>query len=97
MGRLKNPHGPFHATRSDGRTLQINEVKTPDGRTAIIRTDITNSLQIEESLAQNEEIYRTLVDSSPNAIYFHKDEQIIFTNPAMADLAGAALAEELIG
>ena len=95
--RHKSPQGPYQSPRSDGRTLQINEVKTPDGGIALIRTEVSDLKREEDSLAQSEELYRTLVDSSPNAIYFHKDEKIIYANPAMATLLGVKSADELVG
>jgi PAS domain S-box-containing protein len=97
LRRHKNPQGPYQSPRPDGRTLQIHEVKTPDGGIAIIRTDVSNLKRAEDSLAENEELYRTLVDSSPNAIYFHKKEEIIYANPAMAALLGVKSADELVG
>ena len=38
----RSPKGPLYRTLNDGRTIQINEIKTRDGGTAITRTDITD-------------------------------------------------------
>ena len=58
---------------------------------------MTTLKQVEASLAQSEGLYQTLVDGSPDAIYFHKDDKIVYANPAMATLLGVSSGDELIG
>ena len=71
--RHRNPGESVIAPSANGLIHQIREVKTRDGGTATILTDITALKKVEDALRENEELYRTLVDFSPNAIYFHKD------------------------
>jgi PAS domain S-box-containing protein len=95
--RHHNPRGPMIVPIADGRVHQLQEVKTIDGGTALIRTDITSLIKAEEALRENEELYRTLVNFSPNAIYFHQDNTIVFANPAAVKIFGAKSADEIIG
>jgi PAS domain S-box-containing protein len=59
--------------------------------------DITKRKLSEEALRESEERYRKLVESSPDAIAIHSEGKIVFTNPAMAKLLGAADPGQLIG
>jgi PAS domain S-box-containing protein len=43
------------------------------------------------------ELYRRLVELSPDGILICDDERIVFLNPAAARLFGAASADELLG
>ena len=48
--RHQNPQGAFDVKLDDGRSLQINEFKTKNGGTAILRTDITELKDAQEEL-----------------------------------------------
>jgi two-component system NtrC family sensor kinase len=50
-----------------------------------------------EQLRENEERFQTLVDRSPDAIFVHREGNIIFANPAAAALVGYERGEELQG
>ncbi len=52
---------------------------------------------LEDKIVESEERYRTLVESSPDAIAVHCEGKIVFVNSACVKLIGAANADELIG
>jgi PAS domain S-box-containing protein len=97
IARHRNPQEPVIAPLADGRVQQIQEVRTAEGGIAVIRTDVTALVKAEEALRENEELYRTLVDFSPNAIYFHKDRIIVYANPAAVKIFGLSSHDEVIG
>ena len=54
-------------------------------------------LRAERSLSESEERYRSLVETSPDAIVVTKMGEIIYVNPAGVELLGAAGDQDLIG
>ncbi len=53
--------------------------------------------QAEEALLSSEERYRSLVELSPDALFVHSGEHIVFINSAGVKLFGAANPEQIIG
>ena len=51
----------------------------------------------EEALATSEERYRSLVELSPDALFVHSDEKIVFINSAGVKLFGATQPTQLMG
>lgn len=51
----------------------------------------------EEALRDSEERYRQLVELSPDAIFVHSADELLFVNPAAVRLLGATGQEELVG
>lgn len=62
-----------------------------------ITRDVTERKRAEKALSGSEEQYRNLVDWSPDAIYVHVDDQIVFSNAMGANLLGARRPEDLYG
>jgi diguanylate cyclase (GGDEF)-like protein/PAS domain S-box-containing protein len=50
-----------------------------------------------QRLQQSEQRYRSLVDWSPQALVLHRDDQILYVNPAAIKLFGASSEQELLG
>ena len=53
--------------------------------------------QAEKALRENEERYRTMIESSPEAITIIRDEKLFYCNPAMVRLLGASSPQQLVG
>lgn len=68
----------------------------PAGWIAVMR-DITDRKIFERKLTESEERYRSLVESSPDAILVHQDGKLVYVNPASVKLMGARDMNELIG
>src|SRR6185369_7326493 len=51
----------------------------------------------EEALQTSEERYRSLVEISPDALFVHSDEKVVFINSAGVKLFGASSPSQLIG
>ena len=51
-------------------------------------SDITDRKRAEESLSESEDMYRTLIESSNDAIFIVKEGLIVFTNHVLSDLTG---------
>ncbi len=51
----------------------------------------------EEKLRESEESYRSLVETSPDAVFLHEEGRFVYLNPAAVRLYGAGSAEELYG
>ncbi len=74
----------------------INDDDEIIGAQAIV-DDITDQKIAEERLVENEEKYRKLVTLSPDMIFIHIDNVVIFINEAGLKLLGAKEPKEIIG
>jgi PAS domain S-box-containing protein len=54
-------------------------------------------MRVEKALRESEESYRSLVETSPDAIFLHEQGTFVYLNPAAVRLFGAGSAEELYG
>jgi len=59
--------------------------------------EIEDCKELEDGLKESEERYRSLIEASPSAIMVIQDRNIIFTNPAGAELFGFYDPEEMVG
>jgi PAS domain S-box-containing protein len=93
--RIRRPDGEIRHLEGGARFLYARD-GTPL-RMVGVNIDATARRRAEEALRESEQRYRALIETSPDAIYVHRDGVIILANPRAADLLGAASAEELIG
>ena len=92
---IKRPEG-------DKRILEYHSTLRSEGTAApvirVISRDITEARQVEEALRESEERYRTLVETSPDAItLFDLNLNIIMVNQPALALYGYERQEEIIG
>jgi len=62
-----------------------------------IGRDISDRVREREELTASRQRYKSLIDSSPNAIVVHVERRVIFVNGAACALVGATGPEELVG
>lgn len=63
----------------------------------VILRDISARRLAETALRNSEQRFRGLVEVSPEAIYIHQQERLVFVNRAALRLFGAERADELVG
>lgn len=78
------------------RSLPLAIDGTVNGYLGVL-VDLTELRKAELALVQSEESFRTLTDRAPVGIAVRVGPKLIFGNPALARLFGAATQEELIG
>jgi PAS domain S-box-containing protein len=88
--------------RRDGSQFDGEAIGAPmpwEGRTAIlvILRDISARKHGELMLRESEARFRSLFEVSPDAIYVHVDDKIVFANPAAATMFGVENAAALFG
>jgi len=93
--------GAYRIKRRDGKIRWIYDSAIPKldktGRVVQINgvcVDITDLKQAEAALAESEEKFRTLAESTPSAIFIYR-EKYLYVNPAMEKITGYS-AEELL-
>ncbi len=77
------------------RTLHFTHVPVPPEWVMVHAEDVSASEAAYAALARSEQKYRTLVESSLQAITISQGERIVFTNRAAAELTGRTVAELL--
>jgi two-component system cell cycle sensor histidine kinase/response regulator CckA len=59
--------------------------------------DVTERVQAEHALRGSEANFRTVIERSPNAIFVHRGEKVVYANPATVTMLGYDDASELAG
>jgi diguanylate cyclase (GGDEF)-like protein/PAS domain S-box-containing protein len=107
LGGLAKPlqHAEVKFSRPDGeeRTALISVSMVRDGAgqrqaTVWIAHDITERTQAEEAVRKSEALYRTLVETSPDAVLVaERDGRVLMANRRAAELVGLTSADEVCG
>ncbi len=71
--------------------------KLPSGELAVIYDDVTELMRTMESLKENEERFRLLVENAPYAIFVETKGFYAYLNNSAVKLFGAESSEQLIG
>jgi len=80
--------------------VHAQAVRNDEGRATWIAgavVDMTDDHRTRRALEESEENYRELVESSPDAIVVHRQEEIVFANQAAAKLLDISSPKEVIG
>ena len=93
-----DPRYSFRLRRKDKSTCWVDAsgiLISWEGRPAVMTflTDITERKRAEESLQENEEKYRLVVENSRDAVYIHKDNRLWFVNRRSAEVTGYTIDE----
>lgn len=104
---LSQPGSPqcveHRLARGDGGWLTLescftNHFDDPDiDALAYTARDISGRIQAERLMRESEERYRYLFELSPDAVFVHRDNAILFANDAAARLFGVGPGQTLIG
>lgn len=84
----RNPTGPIERRFEDGRLVRIQEFKTEDGSTVIIRTDLTDQHHAIGTANLIEHSFRTLIDNANRGIFVHRHYRPLYANQALLDIYG---------
>lgn len=83
--------------RADGRWVKQSKRRVADGRVVAVYSDITDIKRREAEFAEREELYRRVVEGSPDAMMVSCDDKIVYANEASARLFGATSETDLVG
>lgn len=97
MARFRELSDPVVHQQLDGRWVMTTDLRTPDGGTLIMRTDISPIKEAEEKLRANEEMLHTFLDAMTDpAALIDREANFILSNRAMAMQHGVD-PQDLIG
>ncbi|MAZ03496.1 MAG: hypothetical protein CMN56_10185 [Sneathiella sp.] len=82
---------------TDGRIVESSFNKRPEGGFVLTLNDVTTNRLAQQTLRENEDRYRSMVELSPDAIVAHKGGFIIYVNEAALDLFKVKSRHDLIG
>ncbi len=97
-------HTPYRIRKKDGQLIWIRDyttiIRADDGSVKnylgyII--DISQQMEAEFALRENEAKYRSIVDNSLEGIYIIQDQEFQYCNQRFADLFGYDNTEEIVG
>jgi nitrogen fixation negative regulator NifL len=98
----KEWHGEFHNKKKNGElfweSASISPISDPDGKIThflAVKEDITERKRAEKTIRESEDRYRSLVESSPEAILVEQNGNIVFVNPSGLNLLGYPSVNEL--
>ena len=100
--QMKAHNFTYRFRAKDGKYIWLRDivnVVVEDGKPQLVRGvmfDITEQKENEDSLRENEEKYRGLVEGSPYAIVIYIDDKIAYINDEGLRMAGAKNREEII-
>ena len=92
---IRKDNGQIRHLRTAGDTITNEDGKVI--KIFLFSMDISDRLMAEEALRRSEERYRTLVETSPEAIILLQDEKLTFANQAVAEMIGAESPDDLLG
>lgn len=93
----------FRITQPTGAERWVRGISRPrkreDGTMVwdALMFDITERMHMDIALTKSEERYRSFLEGSPDAIYVHSDDQILYANGAAMDLFRADSIDDLVG
>jgi len=91
------PLKPYEQNLPDGRWLMASERRTSEGGIVCIRTDITQLKQREKALHDKEQILRTVLNATTDAILMiDRTGKCLISNPVAAENLGVPV-ENLVG
>ncbi|MEE8211440.1 MAG: PAS-domain containing protein, partial [Acidiferrobacterales bacterium] len=83
-------------TLANGKVLQFQCIKLPDGGRMLTYFDITERKRAEEALRESEERFRNLIEGSIQGILIDQQRKPVFVNQSFADMLGYESPEEIL-
>jgi len=96
------PHGTWKHMKKDGTIVSVQITASPlsfNGAeaTAVVVNDITNQERAQQALAESEERFRLLSDSSLEGIVFSENQVIVDANEQFVKMFGYKNRNEILG
>lgn len=79
------------------RRLESRTTYLSKDRVLCVLRDVTDSWTTQERIRQSEELYRSLVDATPDMIAIHQESKLVFMNESGLRLLGADTLDNIVG
>lgn len=87
----------FEVRRQSGRVLLVRANPMPEGGWVCVFTDITAERNVTAALAESEDRYRRLIETSPDMVAVQRAGRFVFVNAAGARMLGARTPLDVVG
>ena len=82
---------------SPARWIESTFVFVPPDIVMVQAYDVDQRILAEANLRESEERYRSLSDSSPEAIFVHCEQKVVYANPACIEFMRAESLDDILG
>ncbi|WP_435334781.1 bacterio-opsin activator domain-containing protein [Haloarchaeobius sp. TZWWS8] len=96
IGLRGSTWGVLEAHATSRRTFTQDDVTFLQNVATVLASAVERSV-IEVERRESSERYRTLVEVSPNPVVVHRDEELVYANPAFVSMLGAESEADVLG
>jgi PAS domain S-box-containing protein len=92
---LETPERRSGRRSSSARTAEV--YRRMETANSLLAKEVARRAQTERRLRESEQLYRTLIEMSPDAVFVHSGGVLVFVNQSAAEMVGAEGPDDVLG